>query len=46
VFLARDKFKMNVLESSVDKFSSIRGIGVQTEVRTKSRPIGYAGYCG
>ena len=32
VFLARDKFKMNVLESSIDKFSSIQqGIGVQTK---------------
>jgi ABC-type nitrate/sulfonate/bicarbonate transport system substrate-binding protein len=32
VFLARDKFKMNVLESSVDKFASIQqGIGVQTK---------------
>ena len=31
VFLARDKFKMNVLESSIDKFASIQqGIGVQT----------------
>jgi NitT/TauT family transport system substrate-binding protein len=33
VFFARDKFKMNVLESSIDKFPSIQqGIGVQ--VRT------------
>jgi ABC-type nitrate/sulfonate/bicarbonate transport system substrate-binding protein len=32
VFLARDKFKMNVLESSIDKFASIQqGIGVQTK---------------
>jgi ABC-type nitrate/sulfonate/bicarbonate transport system substrate-binding protein len=32
VFLARDKFKMNVLESSIDKFSSIQqGIGVQVK---------------
>ncbi len=30
VFLGRDKFKMNVLESSIDKFPSIQqGIGVQ-----------------
>lgn len=30
VFLGRDKFKMNVLESSIDKFASIQqGIGVQ-----------------
>jgi NitT/TauT family transport system substrate-binding protein len=29
IFLARDKFKMNVLESSIDKFASIQqGIGV------------------
>jgi NitT/TauT family transport system substrate-binding protein len=33
VFLARDKFKMNVLESSIDKFPSIQqGIGVQVKV--------------
>jgi NitT/TauT family transport system substrate-binding protein len=32
VFLARDKFKMNVLESSIDKFPSIQqGIGVQVK---------------
>ena len=32
VFVARDKFKMNVLESSIDKFSSIQqGIGVQVK---------------
>jgi len=32
VFLARDKFKLNVLESSIDKFASIQqGIGVQTK---------------
>jgi NitT/TauT family transport system substrate-binding protein len=32
VFLARDKFKMNVLESSIDKFASIQqGIGVQSK---------------
>src|SRR5258705_13937277 len=32
VFLARDKFKMNVLETSIDKFPSIQqGIGVQTK---------------
>jgi len=32
VFLARDKFKMNVLESSIDKFASIQqGIGVQVK---------------
>jgi NitT/TauT family transport system substrate-binding protein len=32
VFIARDKFKMNVLESSIDKFASIQqGIGVQTK---------------
>src|SRR5262245_22645344 len=32
VFMARDKFKMNVLESSIDKFSSIQqGIGVQVK---------------
>jgi NitT/TauT family transport system substrate-binding protein len=32
VFLGRDKFKMNVLESSIDKFSSIQqGIGVQVK---------------
>ena len=32
VFVARDKFKMNVLESSIDKFPSIQqGIGVQTK---------------
>src|SRR5262245_21388138 len=32
VFLARDKFKMNVLESTIDKFSSIQqGIGVQVK---------------
>ena len=31
VFLARDKFKMNILESSIDKFASIQqGVGVQT----------------
>jgi ABC-type nitrate/sulfonate/bicarbonate transport system substrate-binding protein len=30
VFMAHDKFKMNVLESSIDKFASIQqGIGVQ-----------------
>lgn len=33
VFLARDKFKMNVLESSIDKFASIQqGIGVQVKI--------------
>jgi len=33
VFLARDKFKLNVLESSIDKFSSIQqGIGAQTKL--------------
>jgi NitT/TauT family transport system substrate-binding protein len=33
VFMARDKFKMNVLESSIDKFPSIQqGIGVQVKV--------------
>ena len=32
VFMARDKFKMNVLESSIDKFSSIQqGIGVHVK---------------
>ena len=32
VFLARDKFKMNVLESSIDKFPSIQqGVGVQVK---------------
>ena len=32
VFLARDKFKMNVLESAIDKFPSIQqGIGVQVK---------------
>jgi NitT/TauT family transport system substrate-binding protein len=32
VFMARDKFKMNVLESSIDKFPSIQqGIGVQVK---------------
>ena len=32
VFLGRDKFKMNVLESSIDKFASIQqGIGVQVK---------------
>ena len=32
VFLARDKFKVNVLESSIDKFASIQqGIGVQVK---------------
>jgi NitT/TauT family transport system substrate-binding protein len=32
VFLARDKFKMSVLESSIDKFPSIQqGIGVQVK---------------
>jgi ABC-type nitrate/sulfonate/bicarbonate transport system substrate-binding protein len=32
VFVARDKFKMNVLESSIDKFPSIQqGIGVQVK---------------
>jgi len=32
VFLARDKFKMNILESSIDKFPSIQqGIGVQVK---------------
>jgi ABC-type nitrate/sulfonate/bicarbonate transport system substrate-binding protein len=32
VFLGRDKFKMNVLESSIDKFPSIQqGIGVQVK---------------
>jgi NitT/TauT family transport system substrate-binding protein len=32
VFLARDKFKMNVLESSIDKFPSIQqGIGVHVK---------------
>jgi ABC-type nitrate/sulfonate/bicarbonate transport system substrate-binding protein len=33
VFLARDKFKMNVLESSIDKFPSIQqGVGVQVKI--------------
>jgi len=37
VFLARDKFKMNVLESSIDKFASIQqGIGVQTKFVSES----------
>ena len=41
VFLARDKFKMNVLESSIDKFPSIQqGIGVQ--VKNVSGPTGLA----
>jgi len=32
VFIGRDKFKMNVLESSIDKFPSIhQGIGVQVK---------------
>lgn len=32
VFLARDKFKMNILESSIDKFPSIQqGIGVHVK---------------
>ena len=32
VFMARDKFKMNVLESSIDKFPSIQqGIGIQVK---------------
>jgi ABC-type nitrate/sulfonate/bicarbonate transport system substrate-binding protein len=32
VFLARDKFKMNVLESSIDKFASIQqGVGVHVK---------------
>jgi NitT/TauT family transport system substrate-binding protein len=32
IFLARDKFKMNVLESSIDKFASIQqGIGVHVK---------------
>jgi NitT/TauT family transport system substrate-binding protein len=32
VFLARDKFKMNILESSIDKFPSIQqGVGVQVK---------------
>jgi ABC-type nitrate/sulfonate/bicarbonate transport system substrate-binding protein len=32
VFLGRDKFKMNVLESSIDKFPSIQqGVGVQVK---------------
>ena len=32
VFLAHDKFKMNILESSIDKFPSIQqGIGVQVK---------------
>ena len=32
VFMGRDKFKMNVLESSIDKFPSIQqGIGVQVK---------------
>ncbi len=32
VFMARDKFKMNVMESSIDKFPSIQqGIGVQVK---------------
>lgn len=37
VFLARDKFKMNVLESSIDKFASIQqGIGVQPKFAQES----------
>lgn len=37
VFLARDKFKMNVLESAIDKFASIQqGVGVQTKVWQES----------
>lgn len=37
VFLARDKFKMNVLESSIDKFASIQqGVGVQTKTQQDS----------
>ncbi len=41
VFLGRDKFKMNVLESSIDKFPSIQqGIGVASPPlrRTEFRP--------
>lgn len=37
VFLAKDKFKMNVLESSIDKFPSIQqGVGVQAKVLQES----------
>jgi NitT/TauT family transport system substrate-binding protein len=37
VFLGRDKFKMNVLESSIDKFPSIQqGIGVQVKTAQES----------
>ena len=37
VFLGRDKFKMNVLESSIDKFPSIQqGIGVQVKTLQNS----------
>jgi len=37
VFVARDKFKMNILESSIDKFPSIQqGIGVQTKFAQES----------